>query len=71
MSDVKSAVRIRDAVDGLCSAIDSGQVQPTEHEMIAFAIVVAREGGPMAHTLLCQLASRSVHGRKELKRMAQ
>lgn len=71
MSGIESAVRIKDAVEGLCKAIDAGEVHPTELEMVAFACVVVRDAGPMAHTLLCQLASRSEIGKKALKRASQ
>jgi hypothetical protein len=43
-------------VKGLCAAIDAGEVAPTELEMLALAIVVEQETGPLAFDLLCQLA---------------
>jgi hypothetical protein len=62
-------IRIRDAVNGLCRAIDSGDVTPTELEMLALGELVVRDGGPLAHDLLCQLASRCRNGRKVLDSM--
>jgi hypothetical protein len=62
-------IRIRDAVNGLCRAIDAGEVTPTEPEMLALALVVERDGGPLAHDLLCQLASRCRNGREVLDHM--
>lgn len=59
-------VKVRDAVRGICRAIDAGEVAPSEIEMVALATVVAREAGPLAHTLLCELASRCRNGRKAL-----
>jgi hypothetical protein len=59
-------VEIRDAVNRLCAAIDAGDVSPTEAEMVALAVVVARDGGPLAHDLLCKLASRCQNGRAVL-----
>lgn len=69
MSPVERIVRIRDAVNGLCRAIDAGEVVPTEPEMLALAVVVEQHGGPLAHDLCCQLASRCRNGRKALDRM--
>lgn len=64
-------VAIREAVTGLCAAIDAGACVPTELEMLAIAVVVERHGGPLKHDLLCQLASRCVNGRKVLDRIKQ
>ena len=64
-------VEVRDAVDRLCAAIDAGELAPTDHEMMAVALVVARDAGPLKHDLLCKIASRSEAGRKALARVAQ
>jgi hypothetical protein len=64
-------VALRDAVTALCAAIDAGEVQPREEEVLALALLVAREGGPLAHDLLVTLASRCAHGRAVLRTMAQ
>lgn len=70
MSPLERMVRLREAVTGLCAAIDSGEVIPTEHEMMAMALVVEQHGGMLKHDLLCQLASRCKNGRAVLDRMA-
>lgn len=69
MSHFERIIHIRDAVNGLCRAIDAGEVTPTEGGMLAIAIVVERDGGPLAHDLLCQLASRCRNGRAVLDRV--
>ena len=63
-------VRARTLVDELCAAIDAGTVVPDEHELLALAIVVQREAGPLAHDLLVKLASRCRHGRAVLAKIA-
>jgi hypothetical protein len=69
MGPLERIVHLRDAVNELCRAIDAGEVTPTEREMVALAIVVEQHGGPLAHDLLCQLASRCRNGRAVLDRM--
>jgi hypothetical protein len=69
MGPLARIVHIRDAVHGLCRAIDAGDVTPTELEMVTLATVVARYSGPLAHDLLCQLASRCRNGRAVLDRI--
>lgn len=64
-------VMLREAVDGLCAAIDRGEVKPGEEEMLALALVVEREAGPLKHDLLVKLASRCRNGSAVLTRMAQ
>jgi hypothetical protein len=64
-------VRARVLVDELCAAIDAGTVQPDERDILALAVVVQREAGPLAHDLLCKLASRCPNGQAALKKMAQ
>ena len=64
-------VQIRDAVDRLCAEIDSGRIQVDEQMMVAIAEVVGRDGGFLAHDLICKLASRSRNGREVLKAQAQ
>jgi hypothetical protein len=71
MSTLARRVEIRDAVTGLCRAIDAGEVTPDEREILALAIVVVEVGGPFVHDLLCQLASRCRNGRKVLERLRQ
>jgi hypothetical protein len=63
-------VQIRDAVNGLCAAIDRGEVTPSDQEMLALAVIVKREGGPLAYDLLLKLASRCPAGRAVLARIA-
>lgn len=69
MGSLERRVYLRDMVNGLCRAIDTGEVTPGETEMLAIAHVVERHAGPLAHDLLCQLASRCKKGRKALDRM--
>ncbi len=64
-------VKLRDAVDQLCAAIDAGTLTPTEQQMAAVATVVSREAGPLKHDLLCKLASRCKNGRAALADIAQ
>lgn len=64
-------VQLRNLVDHLCAAIDAGEVQPTEQEMMALAEFVDREGGLLKHDLLVKLASRCEKGRAALKDLAQ
>ncbi len=64
-------VQAREAVEKVCAAIDAGQIQPTEEELMALALMVHRHGGLLKHDLLCQIARRSVHGRAALKDAAQ
>jgi len=64
-------VRARTLVDELCAAIDAGTVVPGEREMLALAIVIEREAGPLAHDLLVKLASRCRNGRAGLAKIAQ
>ena len=63
-------VMLQRAVDGLCAAIDRGEVQAGEQEMMALAVVVEREGGFLKHDLLVKLASRCQNGRSALKDLA-
>jgi hypothetical protein len=63
--------RICRAVKDLCAAIDAGEVQPEEGEIVALAQVVCQQAGPMAHDLVCMLASRCVNGRIAMKEIAQ
>jgi hypothetical protein len=65
-----SIVKLRDAVDGLCAAIDAGEIRPSEQEMLALAVVVEKEAGPLKHDLLVKLASRCKNGRAVLTRQA-
>lgn len=71
MSQLLRIVQTREAVERLCAAIDAGQVTPTDGQMADFAKLVAQHGGPLAHDLLCQLASRCTIGREVLKELAQ
>lgn len=64
-------VQLRDAVDALCAAIDAGEVQPREVDVLALAMMVEREAGPLTHDLLVKLASRCKNGRAVLAKMAQ
>lgn len=64
-------VRARVLVDELCAAIDTGKVHPTEPEILALAVVIQQQAGPLAHDLLCQLASRCPNGRAVLAKIAQ
>ena len=68
---IERVVMLRNAVEDLCAAIDSGRVKPTENEMLALATIVEREAGPLRHDLLVKLASRCRNGRAVLKRIAQ
>lgn len=64
-------VRIREAVDAVCAAIDAGEVMPTEVEMLALATAVDSLAGPLKHDLLVKLASRCANGRAVLRRIVQ
>jgi hypothetical protein len=64
-------VQVKDAVDRLCAGIDAGLIHPTEQQMVAIAEVVSRDGGLLAHDLLCKLASRCRSGRQALKDVSQ
>lgn len=66
MGPLERIVHIRDAVGCLCRAIDAGQVTPDESEILALAVIVEQHGGPLAHDLICQLASRCRNGRHAL-----
>lgn len=68
---VLTIVQLRNAVDALLAAIDSGEVIPGEEEMLALATIVEKQGGPLKHDLLVKLASRCKNGQAVLKRMAQ
>lgn len=68
--DLTTVVGVRDAVQKVCAAIDAGAVQPSESEMVALAIIAHEYGGPLAHDLICQVASRCEIGRKALKAVA-
>ncbi len=60
-------VQAREAVDKVCAAIDAGELQPSEHAMLALATLVSKTGGPLAHELLVKLASRSSNGSKAMR----
>lgn len=64
-------VHLRNAVDAVCAAIDAGDIQPREEDVLALALLVSREGGPLKHDLLVKLASRCKNGRAALIEMAQ
>jgi hypothetical protein len=68
--NLERLVRLQNAVDGLCAAIDEGMVVPEEGEMLALAYVVKEEAGPFAHDLLVKLASRCRDGRAVLAKIA-
>lgn len=69
-SDITTVVGVRDAVRKVCDAIDTGTLHPTEFEMVALALMVVEYGGPLAHDLICEVASRCDIGRKALKAVA-
>jgi hypothetical protein len=68
--NLERLVKLRDAVNAVCEAIDAGELVPTEAQMVGLAQMVQREGGPMAHDLICQIAARCEIGRQELKKVA-
>ena len=63
-------VQAREFVDKVCRAIDAGEIHPTEEQMLALAVRVKDVGGPLAHDLLCKLASRTKNGSAVLTRSA-
>lgn len=71
MSTLERIVRIREAVDRLCAAIDAGTAAPSEREMLALAMVVHLHAGPLRHDLLVKLASRCRAGRAVLQLISQ
>ena len=68
--NLERLVQIRDSVAAVCAAIDAGEYAPDDATLYAMATLVQRECGPIAHDLLCQLASRCESGRKALKASA-
>ncbi len=70
MGPLERMIHLRDAVNGLCAAIDAGEVIPTEPDMLALALVVQKHCGLLTHELLCKLASRCKNGSKALTDMA-
>jgi hypothetical protein len=60
-------VKLRNAVDELCAAIDRGEVVPGEEEMLALGLLIEKEGGPLKYDLLVKVASRCKNGQKALK----
>lgn len=64
-------VQAREATDELCRRMDAGEINPTEQELMAFALLVHQHGGLLKHDLLCKIASRSKAGRAALKDIAQ
>lgn len=70
MGSLLNIVRARVLVDELCAAIDAGTVDPREQDILALAVLVKREAGPLAHDLLVKLASRCKNGSAVLTRMA-
>lgn len=64
-------ITVRDAVDRVCAAIDAGEIQPSEEEILALALIVERDGGVLKHDLVVKLASRCKLGQAALKKIAQ
>ncbi len=64
LTDMVSA---RIFVDQLCAAIDDGRAVPDEKQLYALAERVVQIGGPLAHDLVCKIASRTKAGRAALK----
>lgn len=69
ISPLDRIVYLRDGVEKLCRGIDTGQITPSEPQMLALGLAISRHGGPLAHDLLCQIASRCRNGRKVLDQM--
>lgn len=63
-------VRTRELVDTVCASIDAGESKPSEEDMLALAVIVKREAGPLAHDLLVKLASRCRNGSAVLTKTA-
>ncbi len=72
MGPVARVMYLRDRVTQLCQLIDAHpEMRPDEQALMCVAELVAKDGGFLAHTLICQIASRSVNGRAVLDRMKQ